>query len=282
MTGDQNRKPALVDAAWLAAHKDDPDVCLIEIDRFSLDQYESGHIEGAIGWNWKQALWDKNIREFPDPDEFARRVGEAGIGNDTYVIIYGEPIQFGVYAWWVLRYCGHQNVALLDGGHRRWQAEGRPLVAEATAPPNPVTYNPVKRNEAMRASRDDVLAAIGNPQTNILDARAPEEFNGKMLGTPEGNHGAERYGRIPGARHRHFTDLLTDDERFKPKEELHRLFDETGVDPEKKTIAYCRLSHRATVAYFSLTELLGYQNVRVYDGSWTEWGSIVGVPIENP
>jgi thiosulfate/3-mercaptopyruvate sulfurtransferase len=276
---------ALVDPAWVAEHLlDDRDVRIIEIAGMGQEQlqaYNTGHIPGALGWDWKAMLWDSHSRVFPSPEEFARRLGAAGIGNDTTVVFYGEPVQFGIYAWWAFTYCGHANVKVLDGGRHRWQAERRALTTEAAAAPAPVTYTPVKRNEAMRMGRDDVLAVLGREGQVILDGRSPEEYRGERVGAP-GNPdtGALRYGRIPGAKHLMFEELLNPDKSFKPREEMQRVVDARGATREQDVLTYCRMSHRATVLYFALTELLNYDKVRVYDGSWTEWGNLVGVPVE--
>lgn len=278
------KQDSLVTAEWLAAHLDDPKVVVIDVAGLGQEQlqaYKAGHVPGALGWKWKDMLWDERRRDFPDPEEFARRLGAAGISNDTRVVFYGEGMQFGVYAWWTFRYCGHRNVALLDGGRTRWKAEGRPLVTDAPAPRAPVQYRPAARDESMRILRDDVLAAVKQGGKVILDGRSPEEYQGTRVGGPGGpDVGAVRPGRIPGARHLHYTELLDADQRFKPLAELKQLFDARGAAPGTDVLAYCRMSHRATVLYFALTQLLDYGKVKVYDGSWTEWGNLVGVPIE--
>lgn len=271
---------ALVGPDWLDEHGNDPKVRLIEIDWDGTDDYQEGHIPGAIGWNWKDALWDPLSREFPTRDEFAQRLGCAGIRNDTTVVFYGCPVQFGAYGWWVFKYCGHKDARILDGGRTRWIAEGRPLTK--TVPDvSPARYQPTGRAEHMRASRDDVLMALEDRSIRILDHRSPEEYAGQMVGVPgRADVGAERYGRIPGARHLHFMDLLNTDDTFKSEKAVREIFEAAGATDDTKIISYCRLSHRATLAYFAMSELLGYRNVRTYDGSWTEWGSVVGVPIE--
>ena len=275
---------ALVSPEWMAAHANDPKVRLIEVAGLGQDEmpaYRAGHVPGAFGWKWKDMLWDSHMREFPSPEAFAARLGQEGIGNDTTVVFYGEDIQFGIYAWWAFRYCGHADVRLLDGGRYRWQAQGRPLVTEIPAPAPAASYRPVARRETMRIYRDEVLAALGDTDTVILDARSPEEYSGKRVGGPGGpDVGAVRYGRIPGARHLYYADLLNADKSFKTPAELAPLLAARDVGPEHKVVAYCRMSHRATVVHFALTQLLGFKQVRVYDGSWTEWGNLVGVPVE--
>jgi thiosulfate/3-mercaptopyruvate sulfurtransferase len=275
---------SLVTPAWLDAHRNDPNVRLIEIagmGQEGMQAYKAGHVPGAVCWLWKEMLWDTHQRNFPAPVDFARRLGAAGIGNDTTVVFYGEGVQFGFYAWWTFRYCGHAKVCMLDGTRYRWAEEGRPLVTDVPASAAPVQYRPVARNEGMRIWRDEVLAALGKPGKVLLDARSPEEYSGERVGGPGGpDIGALRYGRIPGARHLYFEDLLTANKSFKPVNELKALIEARGATPDMDIITYCRMSHRATVMYFVLTQLLGYHQVRVYDGSWTEWGNLVGVPIE--
>ena len=275
---------ALISPEWLSAHLDHPDVCLFEVAGLrpeDAEAYHTGHVPGAHAWHWQTMLWDSHARDFPSPAEFARRMGAAGIDNDTTVIFYGEGMQFGLYAWWVFRYCGHERVHVLDGARARWAAEGRPLLKEVPPPRTAREYRATARVEHMRVLRDDVLRALGTPETLILDGRSPEEYRGERVGAPGGpDTGAMRYGRIPGAQHLHFEDLLNADRSFKPASELASLVEARGANRERETILYCRLSHRATVLHFALTELLGYKNVRVYDGSWTEWGNLVGVPVE--
>jgi thiosulfate/3-mercaptopyruvate sulfurtransferase len=279
----QNR--ALVSQQWLVEHLNSPGVRLVHIDSNGTESYDQGHIPGAIGWNWKEWLWDLYVRDFPTPEDFARRCAQNGIANDTTVVFYGEPPQFGTYAWWVFTYLNHPDVRVLDGGWRRWKAEGRPLV---TGHPNiaPAQYvAPKSVNEQMRARREQVLAELeayrDGEKTVLLDHRSPQEFRGERVNAPDRpDHGAERYGRIPGSRHLYYMEFLQPDTSFKPKAELRALLEQRGATPDKRIVCYCRLSHRATLAYFVMTQLLGYENVKSYDGSWTEWGSMVGMPIE--
>ncbi len=284
MSSEPSAPATLVTPQWLEENCGDGNVRLIEIAGMNQDDmqaYKGGHIPGAICWKWKEALWDIHMRDFPDPDEFARRMGAAGIGNDTIVVLYGEGIQFGIYAWWVLKYCGHKDVRLLDGGRYRWQAEGRALQVEIPPPPAAVQYEPGSHNPAMRIFKDDILEAIKRKDHVIIDARSPEEYSGERVrayGGPDG--GAVRAGRIPGAQHLFFEDILDETKSFQPKEQLQAVAKAFGLDGDAPVITYCRMSHRATVVYFMLTQILGMADVRVYDGSWTEWGNLVGVPIE--
>jgi thiosulfate/3-mercaptopyruvate sulfurtransferase len=280
----RGKASALVDPAWLHRHRADPSVRLIEVAGLTEAErqaYHAGHIPGALGWKWQEQLWDPLRRDFPAPGDFARRCGAAGIGNGTTVVFYGEGVQFGFYAWFVFRYCGHARVKVLDGARRRWLAEGRPLTTEEPPAPPAVEYRPGRRVERMRVLRDKVLARLGREDTLILDARSPEEYRGERVGAPGSpDVGAMRCGRIPGARHLYFEELLDANWAFRPAPELERLFAARGAGRDRDVLAYCRLSHRATVLYFALTQLLGYRKVRVYDGSWTEWGNLVGVPVE--
>jgi thiosulfate/3-mercaptopyruvate sulfurtransferase len=275
---------ALVDPAWLHRRRNDPAVKLIEIAGMNQDDmqaYKAGHIPGAVCWKWKEMLWDPLRRDFPTPEDFARRCGAAGIGNDTTVVFYGEGVQFGFYAWWTFRYCGHRKVKMLDGARYRWAAEGRPLTTEEPAAAAPVTYTPVRRVEKMRVLRDRMFKVVDNKAALLLDGRSPEEYRGERVGGPEGpDVGALRYGRIPGAKHLYFEELLDANKAFKPAAELQQLVGARGATPEQDIVTYCRMSHRATVLYFALTELLKFKKVKIYDGSWTEWGNLVGVPVE--
>ena len=274
---------SLVEPDWLEAHLGDPKVRVIALNWTDSSRFDTGHVPGAIDWEWKKMLWDPVIRDFPSPATFAERCGAAGIGNDTTVVFYGDPaVQFGTYAWWVFKYCGHPDARVLNGARMRWEREGRPMATERPQP-KPVSYAPITAsdNSHMRATRDDVVATIRAGNCMILDHRSPEEYRGELHsppGTP--NHGSERLGRIPGARHLYFEDMLGADTSFKSPEALRAMLAERGAMPDTNIISYCRLSHRATLAYFVMTQLLGYSNLRIYDGSWTEWGSLVGAPIE--
>ena len=274
---------ALVTPAWLHRRRHDPNVKVFEIAGIGQDDlqaYRAGHVPGAYAWPWKETLWDSHRREFPSPEEFARRCAQAGIGNDTTVVFYGEPVQFGIYAWWVFNYCGHRKVKVLDGGRAAWRAQGLPLLTAEPAAAAPATYLPARRVERMRIHRDRVLRALGG-DTLILDGRSHEEYRGERVGAPgTPDVGALRYGRIPGAKHVFFEDLLDENKAFRPAAEVERLLAPTGVDAQRDIITYCRMSHRATVLYFVLTQLLGLKRVKVYDGSWTEWGNLVDVPVE--
>jgi thiosulfate/3-mercaptopyruvate sulfurtransferase len=273
----------LLSCEWLADHLDDPGVRVIEVTSSPAgESYRQGHIPGAVWWYWKDALWHQSDREFAKPAEMAERLSGIGVGPDTTVVLYGEPHQYGTYALWVMQMAGHKRLRLLDGGRKRWVAEGRPLTTD-TPRYSVVPYPASEADASTRVGRDDVLAHIGDSSRLLLDVRSPEEYRGERVSPPPGfDHGAERVGRIPGARHLFFRDLLNDDDTFLSKDEILAKVRQAGVpgDDGREIVMYCRLSHRATLAWFALTELAGLDGVRIYDGSWTEWGSIVGFPIE--
>lgn len=275
----------LVEPSWLEEHLDDPNVVILEFNWTGTESYDKWHIPGAHGFFWKDFLWDDTMRDFPTPEDFAKRCGALGISNDTTVVCYGDPVQFGTYGWWVFTHLGHRDVRLLNGGRVLWEKEGRPQSTDVPSP-SPVVYETgPEADQSMRIRFSEILdllddVAVGG-KTALLDHRSPEEYRGErvnMIGAPD--VGAERAGRIPGAKHLFFDEFLNDDMTFKSEPELRALLEARGATRDKNVISYCRLSHRATLAYFTMTELLGYENVRSYDGSWTEWGSLVGVPIE--
>ena len=214
-------------------------------------------------------------------------MGSIGISPDTTLVTYGDPVQFGAYAFWVLSMFGHKNLKLLDGGKKRWLAEGRPLSQDTPDHP-PATYSPGTADALSRIGRDEIRDRLGQPGRLLLDLRSPEEYRGDRVSPPSGgvqmdvDHGAERGGHIPGAVHLFFRELLSEDDTFHSPEQLWNILEQASIttDNDTEIVTYCRLSHRATVAWFAMRYLLKLQNVRVYDGSWTEWGSIVGFPIE--
>lgn len=270
----------LASAEWLSENLDDPGIRIIELSSLGPPTYGDGHIPGALHWLWKESLWDRRIREFVQPADFARLMERSGVTPDTTVIFYSDRAQFATYALWTCILRGHTNVKVLDGSRTRWVQQGYPMTtdvpvyAESTYPIQPP-------NETGRISRDGVLAGLGDPRRVLLDGRTPEEYNGERVKpAPSFDHGAERKGRIPGAKHLFYKELLNDDESFKPADELRRAFEARGATPDKDIVAYCRLSHRASLLWFTATYLLGYPRARSYDGSWTEWGSMVGMPVE--
>ncbi|MCC6777027.1 MAG: sulfurtransferase [Hyphomicrobiales bacterium] len=274
----------LVTTAWLEEHLGDPDLRVIEVCSLNDPKiYHEGHIPGAMWVYWKAACWQETDRDFVTPAAMARAFGAMGIGPRSTVVLYGDPVQYGSYAFWAFTMAGHASLRLLDGGRRKWLLEGRPLsrnVPRFAA----VDYPTPAGNTTMRVGRRDVRDHLRQPQRLLIDLRSPEEYSGKRVSEYSFavDHGAERTGRIPGAVHLFFKELLNDDDSFKSPEALRAVLAGAGIDPAKfnDVVCYCRLSHRATMGWMALTHILGFPNVRIYDGSWTEWGSIVGYPIE--
>lgn len=275
---------ALVSTAWLADHLSDPDLRILEVCSLRDDKtYHEGHIPGAQWLYWKTACWQDSDREFVSPAELARSFGRMGIGPDTTVVLYGDPVQYGSYAFWAFTMAGHKNLKLLDGGRRKWVSEGRPM-SKNVPRFAPVDYPAPKADASMRVGRRDVKDHLGQKSRLLIDLRSPEEYTGKRVSEYSFavDHGAERTGRIPGARHLFFKELLNEDDSFKAPDQLKGVLTAAGIAPDKydDVVCYCRLSHRATMGWVAMTQILGHKNIKIYDGSWTEWGSIVGYPIE--
>lgn len=273
----------IVSTEWLNENLSDANFKIVQVSFADDDtQFQKEHISGSVWWYWKSVLWHQTDRSFPAPEDLAKRLGSFGIGSETTVVLYGDPVQFGTYAYWVLRMCGHQKVCILDGGLKKWKAEGRPLTEERSE------YEEIKNSsfdelDSLSVSRENVLQNLASPDRLLLDVRSFEEYNGERVMPPPGfDHGAERAGRIPGATHLYYGDLINKDDSFKQSDKLRSIIEPIcgSSNEEKEIIIYCRLSHRATLVWFSMVFILGYSNVHVYDGSWTEWGSIVGFPIE--
>ena len=275
--------PKLVSPSWLLERLDDPAITVLEISSDpEAKSYLKGHIPGAIFSFWKDLLWHETDREFVSSSELSSRLGEIGVSTDSTLVICGDPVQYGTYALWVMTMAGVKDVRILDGSRTRWINDGNPLDTEGLSR-EPIDNGSLDPSIATRIGRDEVLQKINNPDTVLLDVRSPEEYRGERVSPPGGfDHGAERKGRIPGAVHLFFRELLNDDDTFISKEKLERKFSEVGVkkSSEKDIVSYCRLSHRATLSWFAMSEILGIEKAQIYDGSWTEWGSIVGFPIE--
>ena len=276
----------LVTADWLVEHLEDPEVVVLEVSSEPAPgarYFRDGHIPGAhFAW-WKTLCWDESDREFPAPAEMARRLRALGVSDSSRLVLVGDPIQFATYPYWVLALSGLDHVAsLLDGGRSHWVARGLPLTHEAPAPPVPGTVAPRGTGEAARVGRDDVRSHLDAPGRVLVDMRTDEEFSGDRVSPVSYavDHGAERAGRIPGARHLYFERLLGSDGQFLDPTAIDDQLRSTGATPDADVVTYCRLSHRASLGWFAATRLVGWSNVRVYDGSWTEWGSIVGFPVE--
>jgi thiosulfate/3-mercaptopyruvate sulfurtransferase len=269
----------LVTTEWLAEHLDDDGVVVLESDEDVL-LYDTGHVPGALKLDWHTDLNDPLTRDYVDGERFARVMGERGIGRDTTVVIYGDKSNWwAAYALWVMTLFGHEDVRLLDGGRAKWVAEGREMTTEVRTA-EPVDYPVVERDDAqVRAFRDDVLAHLGRP---LVDVRSPGEFSGELLHMPDyPQEGAMRGGHIPGARSVPWARAANEDGTFRSREELEAIYlQEQGLSPEDDVVAYCRIGERSSHTWFVLTHLLGFERVRNYDGSWTEWGNSVGVPVE--
>jgi thiosulfate/3-mercaptopyruvate sulfurtransferase len=270
----------LVTTEWLAEHLDDPQVVVAESDEDVL-LYETGHIPGAVKIDWHNDLNDPVVRDYVDSEGFAELMGSRGITRDHTVVFYGDNFNWwAAYALWVSTLFGHRDVRLLDGGRQKWIAEGRPLTTEP-AKRDRVTYPVVERDDSLiRAFKDEVLAHVrtGAP---LVDVRSPQEYSGELLHMPDyPQEGAIRGGHIPGARNVPWKKAANDDGTFRPVEELRELYlGQLGLGPSDNVIAYCRIGERSSHTWFVLTHLLGFEKVRNYDGSWTEWGNVVRVPI---
>lgn len=284
-------KPAsdvLVSTEWVAAHGNDPGIRLVESDE-DIMLYEIGHISGAVKIDWTADLQDPVVRDLINPEQFAALNARLGITNDTTVIFYGDKTNWwAAYAYWFWKLNGHEKAKMMDGGRAKWEAEGREYTRAAT-PVTPAQYTPGTYHPELRALRDEVLTFIDytnghhgeNPQGSLVDVRSPQEFSGELLAPPAyPQEGAQRGGHIPGARSIPWAKAVAEDGTFKPVSELKALYEGEGVTPDKPVIAYCRIGERSSHTWVVLHELLGYPNVRNYDGSWTEWGNIVRVPIE--
>jgi thiosulfate/3-mercaptopyruvate sulfurtransferase len=274
-----SRSDVLVDADWVQAHLGDPGVVLVEVDE-DTTAYDKGHIANAVKLDWKKDLQDPVRRDFIDKHGFEELLSDRGISNDDLVILYGGNNNwFAAYAYWYFRLYGHANVKLLDGGRKKWELDSRDLVTDVVQRPR-TSYHAVGPDTSIRAFRDEVIAAIG--QRNLVDVRSPDEFSGKLLAPAHlPQEQAQRAGHIPTARNVPWSKAANDDGTFKSDDDLRKLYgDEAGLDFTKDTIAYCRIGERSAHTWFVLHELLGQPNVKNYDGSWTEYGSLVGVPIE--
>lgn len=279
---------ALVTTEWVAQHLNDPSIRIVESDEDVL-LYELGHIPGAVKVDWHTDLQDPLIRDFIGPEQFAELCSRLGITPETRVIFYGDKNNWwAAFAYWFFRYMGHGPLAIMDGGRKKWEAEGRPMTREV--PTYPRTNYPVATpNPELRALRDEVLAFIGyqgrlkvaEPRGALVDVRSPGEYRGEILHMPDyPQEGALRGGHIPGAANIPWAQAANEDGTFKSPEELRQLYESQGVTPDKEVVVYCRIGERSSHTWFVLHELLGYPKVRNYDGSWTEWGNVVGVPIE--
>jgi thiosulfate/3-mercaptopyruvate sulfurtransferase len=271
----------LVSTSWAREHLDDPGVRFLEVD-VDTDAYDSGHLPGATGINWKSQLTDTVRRDLVGRDDLQSLLRAAGVNDDTTVVLYGDNHNwFAAWAYWQLRYQGVDNVRLLDGGRAKVEADGLPLTTEPPAHPAGSITLPAETREELRAYRQQVIDGIGSSDRDLVDVRSPEEYRGELAAPAHlPQEAAQRRGHIPGAVNVPWSTAVAEDGTFKPIEQLRELYAAQGVTGEDEIVAYCRIGERSSHTWFALHELLGYDRVRNYDGSWTEYGSLVGVPIE--
>ena len=269
----------LVDADWVKQHLNDPNVRFVEVD-VDTTAYEQSHIPGAVGWNWTSQLSDGIRRDIAGREDFSRLLQESGIGPDTTVVLYGDNNNwFAAWAYWQLKLYGHRDVRIINGGRKFWLDNGLPLSTDV--PSHRATgYQLPEASGKLRAFRDDILPRLGETGFALVDVRSPAEFNGEVIAPPGMTETAQRAGHIPGAASVPWAQTVREDGTFKSSDELRALYEAKGVTPDKDVVAYCRIGERSSHTWFVLHELLGYDRVRNYDGSWTEWGSMVNVPIE--
>jgi thiosulfate/3-mercaptopyruvate sulfurtransferase len=272
-----SRADVLVSADWAEQNLNTPGVVLVEVDE-DTSAYDGGHIEGAIKLDWKTDLQDPIRRDFVSKEQFEQLLSSRGVSNDDTVVLYGGNNNwFAAYAYWYFKLYGHQNVKLLDGGRKKWELDGRDLSKDTVTRPT-TTYTAKDQDLSIRAFRDEAIAAIGNK--NLVDVRSPDEFSGKLLAPAHlPQEQSQRGGHIPTALNVPWSKAANEDGTFKSDDDLRALYAEAGLDDSKQTIAYCRIGERSSHTWFALHELLGHGDVKNYDGSWTEYGSLVGVPI---
>ncbi|HEX4004464.1 MAG TPA: sulfurtransferase [Candidatus Acidoferrales bacterium] len=270
----------LVTTQWVADHAKDPKVRLVEVD-VDTTAYDQGHIAGAVGWNWQTQLQDNVRRDLIEKSALEKLLGGSSVTNDTTVVLYGDNNNwFAAYALWQLKYYGHKDVRLMNGGRKKWVEEKRPLTTEVSKV-TPATYRAGEPDESIRAYREDVLAIVRKEASgNLVDVRSVDEFTGKIIAPPGMNETAQRAGHIPGAANIPWAQAANEDGTFKSAEQLKQLYQGKGVSGSGGTIAYCRIGERSSHTWFVLKYLLGYNDVKNYDGSWTEWGNLIGAPIE--
>jgi len=273
-----SREDVLVTAEWAEENLATPGVVFVEVDE-DTSAYDGGHIPGAVKIDWKTELQDPVRRDFVDRAGFEKLLSAKGVGNSDKVVLYGGNNNwFAAYAYWYFKLYGHQNVQLLDGGRKKWELDGRPLSKDQVTREQ-TNYTAKEQDKAIRAFRDEVVEAIN--AKNLVDVRSPDEFSGKLLAPAHlPQEQAQRAGHIPSAINVPWSKAANEDGTFKSEDELRELYKEAGIDESKATIAYCRIGERSSHTWFALHELLGYSDVKNYDGSWTEYGSLVGVPVE--
>jgi thiosulfate/3-mercaptopyruvate sulfurtransferase len=272
-------KDVLVGTDWVAGHLDDPSIRIVEVDE-NRSLYGEGHIPGAIGFDWQTDLQDQVRRDFLGPEDFGALFGSRGISDDHTIVLYGDRNNwFAAYTYWYLKYYGHDDVKLVNGPREKWIGEGRPTTSDVPSY-EPTAFNAQSGDEAIRAKRDEVLQSLGDGK-RLVDVRSPQEFSGELIAMAGyEQEGAQRGGHIPGAKSVPWAQAVTENGTFKSPDELRELYTAKGVLTDEPIIAYCRIGERSAHTWFVLHELLGEDDVKNYDGSWTEWGNLVDVPIE--
>jgi thiosulfate/3-mercaptopyruvate sulfurtransferase len=278
-TGAAAGQDVLVSTDWVAQHLNDPNVRIVEVD-VDTTAYDQGHVPNALGWNWTTELCDTLVRDIIPPDRFEALMARSGIGNDTTVILYGDNNNwFAAWAFWQMKIYGHADVRIMDGGRKKWVAEGRELSTD-TPSPKPATYTAQAPDQTLRAFLPEVQDAVKEGRAALVDVRSPQEFTGEILAPPGLPETCQRGGHIPGAKNIPWGKACNEDGTFKSVDELRQLYGNVGVTADKPVIAYCRIGERSSHSWFVLKYLLGYPDVKNYDGSWTEWGNLVGAPVE--
>jgi len=272
-------KDVLVDTQWVADHLEDPSIRIVEVDE-NPALYAEAHIPGAIGFDWKLDLQDQTRRDFLDAEAFGALLGSRGISNDHTIVLYGDRNNwFAAYTYWYLKYYGHEAVKLVNGPREKWIAEDRATTADVPSY-EATTFTAQAGDDEIRAIRDEVFTAL-DASTRLVDVRSPQEFSGELIAMPGyEQEGAQRAGHIPGAKSVPWAQAVTEDGTFKSRADLETLYTDKGVLNGDPIIAYCRIGERSAHTWFVLHELLGKDDVKNYDGSWTEWGNLVNVPIE--
>jgi thiosulfate/3-mercaptopyruvate sulfurtransferase len=269
----------LVSTDWVEQHSADRDVAIVEVD-VDTAAYHEGHIPGAHAWNWQTQLCDTVQRDIIGRLELERLLGASGITNATTIILYGDNNNwFAAWAFWQLKLYGHEHVKMMNGGRKKWLIEGRPLTRDVPAPA-PAKYSITAYNNGPRAMLQQVRAALERRSAVLVDVRSMDEFTGRVLSPPGLPETCQRGGHIPGARNIPWAKVCNDDGTFKSADELESIYGAQGVSPDRSVIAYCRIGERSSHTWFVLKYLLGFDNVMNYDGSWTEWGNLVGAPVE--
>jgi len=278
---DYKHPEVLVSTEWVAQHQKDPAIRLVEVD-VDTTAYDQGHIAGAVGWNWQTQLQDNVRRDLIEKTALEDLLGRSGISNDTTVILYGDNNNwFAAYAFWQLKYYGHKDVRLMNGGRKKWVEEKRPLTTEPAVLVTGSSYRATGPDESIRARKEDIFATLEKRDARrLVDVRSVDEFTGKIIAPPGMSETAQRGGHIPGAANVPWAQAANEDGTFKSADALKQLYEGKGVSGGGDVIAYCRIGERSSHTWFVLKYLLGYNNVKNYDGSWTEWGNLVGAPIE--